>query len=1155
MAEPAKLRPLAGSFDSATVTRGKSGALKYSITQSRKDFEASFYQAQQTEAKDWIEKLLEIQIPEDFQLALRDGVILCKILERIGSQIKFNPAPRAAASSIENIQSFLNECQKLKIQTTFSSLDLHEQRNFKRVVSCIHEVGAYFTKLGHQPAFHSPSSVMSHLQHGKELGSPKSNLAPPSSHRVKSPRTLPKPSSLPLQDDSTDSGEQENLTPDPSEEKSRETERFVSNQKSIDSSLDESVIIPVPSENSLIESSTLIPESEQDSSSSSDQLEPQTLQTSQEPSQEPSPSLERNFEEPPKLTQEIQVTTYLNHEFPREFIESPLEFLNSEPEPEPENVDPEPEPKSDSDSKKIEPVKNLEVIEKQTPLAGSESKRGAGFTQDDSSVNSQERKSLGEKPKFVQAASAFITRPAHPSLVNSRKILGSVHRLVVPDLRNQAQSLSDESTDDEYDEIPDVNDYLISTPPVLVSSLLLDKILQDEQHSSSSDFDPNPDSPVEIKPSVPLPSKSIEDSPKLSSSSPERVSSNPVESDLSASETPRLSFQDLKRTVEGSIRLGISKDLPKDSVIPDKLDSINSTLNSSLNSNSSPGSSPGSNVLPLDSHRSSLSGNSPLTSQDSILKKEETPEEEFQFVESDSVMVSGDRWNLLLMKYMELKVHFNDLQAAHQALSEKSRDDERDSGSRIRIREKKSSTPTQDKKSKRVQKENELAKIREEQIVEQQRQKEIRERNRKNQQEARQAGLTDKQQKQRMSVLQEILDTEKDYVHSLEKLMQTKILLEDERIISFQESILIFANIEQLQGIHLEIASSLDMKLLSSSDDQCWNSSIGEIFLKSADFLKLYTIYVGNQQNQADALETCSHRKAFMAGLSKAFPQLDKALVLVELHSDLIKPIQRICKYPLLLRELLNCTPDSHEDRANLEKAYTLLQGITMFINEKKKESENYVKLVSINQTLTDLPRNFKLVSPDRVFLMDGSLVKISKGRAQERQFWLFNDLLIWGARQVLKSKFQFKGKVQLNQILVNDLADSETLQNAFELVRVDHKKKKYIICTKEPHEKITWMNQISARVYALLEAERDDAGKPSLDAVSQIREACHQIEVLEGEIDSLPPDLRHVNYEKIAILKKQVSQLKRDLGTDTESQILVHAHIPDDAALSFRSS
>ena len=47
--------------------------------------------------------------------------------------------------------------------------------------------------------------------------------------------------------------------------------------------------------------------------------------------------------------------------------------------------------------------------------------------------------------------------------------------------------------------------------------------------------------------------------------------------------------------------------------------------------------------------------------------------------------------------------------------------------------------------------------------------------------------------------------------------------------------------------------------------------------------------------------------------------------------------MQRICKYPLLFRELLKHTPEGHPDRAPLEKASDVLKDVTLQINEIKR--------------------------------------------------------------------------------------------------------------------------------------------------------------------------------------------------------------------------
>lgn len=60
----------------------------------------------------------------------------------------------------------------------------------------------------------------------------------------------------------------------------------------------------------------------------------------------------------------------------------------------------------------------------------------------------------------------------------------------------------------------------------------------------------------------------------------------------------------------------------------------------------------------------------------------------------------------------------------------------------------------------------------------------------------------------------------------------------------------------------------------------------------------------------------------------------------INLGSFLIKPVQRVMRYPLLLTELLGATPESHHDRAQLAKAVQAVKDINVNINESKRRKD-----------------------------------------------------------------------------------------------------------------------------------------------------------------------------------------------------------------------
>lgn len=60
----------------------------------------------------------------------------------------------------------------------------------------------------------------------------------------------------------------------------------------------------------------------------------------------------------------------------------------------------------------------------------------------------------------------------------------------------------------------------------------------------------------------------------------------------------------------------------------------------------------------------------------------------------------------------------------------------------------------------------------------------------------------------------------------------------------------------------------------------------------------------------------------------------------MDLGSLLIKPVQRLMKYPLLLRELLHSTPASHPDHEVLQDALSAMKNINVNINELKRRKD-----------------------------------------------------------------------------------------------------------------------------------------------------------------------------------------------------------------------
>ena len=119
---------------------------------------------------------------------------------------------------------------------------------------------------------------------------------------------------------------------------------------------------------------------------------------------------------------------------------------------------------------------------------------------------------------------------------------------------------------------------------------------------------------------------------------------------------------------------------------------------------------------------------------------------------------------------------------------------------------------------------------------------------------------------------------------------------------------------------------------------------IGTVFTEEADnLLSYYGAYMNHQKDASDTIsELSKSNKEFKTFLEncKAHEEVKN----LDLNSFLIKPFQRITKYPLLLQELDKNTPSTHPDSINLKAALKKVQHEVDTINSGKRKVDNQKK-------------------------------------------------------------------------------------------------------------------------------------------------------------------------------------------------------------------
>ena len=133
-------------------------------------------------------------------------------------------------------------------------------------------------------------------------------------------------------------------------------------------------------------------------------------------------------------------------------------------------------------------------------------------------------------------------------------------------------------------------------------------------------------------------------------------------------------------------------------------------------------------------------------------------------------------------------------------------------------------------------------------------------------------------------------------------------------------------------------------------------------------YLKVYSEYCARYFAALGALERLRRRSA----LERRLESLRGECGGQPLESLLIAPVQRLCKYPLLLRELLGALKPNSADRPALEAAAALVGAAADRVNADVRAAENAATMrrVAIEIDYT-LPNNTPLLSPTRTLLHD----------------------------------------------------------------------------------------------------------------------------------------------------------------------------------------
>ncbi|XP_063062477.1 phosphatidylinositol 3,4,5-trisphosphate-dependent Rac exchanger 2 protein [Engraulis encrasicolus] len=338
----------------------------------------------------------------------------------------------------------------------------------------------------------------------------------------------------------------------------------------------------------------------------------------------------------------------------------------------------------------------------------------------------------------------------------------------------------------------------------------------------------------------------------------------------------------------------------------------------------------------------------------------------------------------------------------------------------------------------------------------------------------------EKQLRLRVCVLNELLKTERDYVGTLEflsvflhRLNQYAAMKIDKNITEETVKVL-FCNLEAILGVHRHFLTMVEDLL---HPEPHAHHEVGRCFLHFRERFQIYDEYCGNHEKAQRMLMDMNKIRTVRTCLLNCMLLGGRKNTEIPLEGYLVAPIQRICKYPLFLRELLKRTPRKHRDYSVVADALTAMKAVCSNINEAKRQMEK-LEMLEDWQSHIEGWEGSNVTDTCTEMLMQGVLLKISAGNIQERSFFLFDNLLVYCKkknRRLKNSKtstegprYLFRGRINTEVMEVENVDDgtadyhsSGNIVNNGWKIHNTAKNKWFVCMAKTPEEKQEWLEAI----------------------------------------------------------------------------------------------
>uniref|UniRef100_A0AAY4D0X4 FYVE, RhoGEF and PH domain containing 5a n=1 Tax=Denticeps clupeoides TaxID=299321 RepID=A0AAY4D0X4_9TELE len=180
--------------------------------------------------------------------------------------------------------------------------------------------------------------------------------------------------------------------------------------------------------------------------------------------------------------------------------------------------------------------------------------------------------------------------------------------------------------------------------------------------------------------------------------------------------------------------------------------------------------------------------------------------------------------------------------------------------------------------------------------------------------------------------------------------------------------------------------------------------------------------------------------------------------VAVPLKHQLLQVIVRVLQYRMLLTDYLNnLSPDSREYEDTQGTALVIVTEVADQTNDSLKQGENLLRLVHIEYSIRG---RRALLQPGRVFVKEGTLMKVSRKSKQPRHLFLMNDVMLYTYPQQ-DGKYRLKNTLSLRGMKIS----KPVVDNVLNTLRIEVSDVTITLSASSCGEREDWFHTLSRAI------------------------------------------------------------------------------------------